>query len=395
MAAAAPSPQNRSEAMDDVFRIELLPAQHGDCIWIEYGPRDAVRRILVDGGPVGAYGALRERVMRLDAGRRDFELLVVTHVDADHIEGALKLLGDAEAGARFGDVWFNGWPQIAKALPHAPPAAAPAAGERAPKHGEYLALRITRAGAAWNRWFRGRAIHVGAAPGPLPSLTLDGGMTITLLGPTSAQLAKLRTEWDRAAQRLGATPGDADAFGRQLDAAARYRGGGVPREPDADLGAVARALDDSAANGSSIAFLAEYGGRRCALLGDAHAPGTEQALRVAAHARGEQALRLDAVKLPHHGSAGNVTEALLTAMDCKYFLFSTNGAKHEHPDEAAVERVIRHAARTPHLVFNYAAPQTLPWIDPARQHERGYVASGPEGAAGTAVDLLADAVIRS
>jgi hypothetical protein len=46
-------------------------------------------------------------------------------------------------------------------------------------------------------------------------------------------------------------------------------------------------------------------------------------------------------------------------------------------------------------VFNYASAQTLPWIDPARQLERGYAASGPAGAAGTTVDLLADAVIRS
>lgn len=395
MAGTGSPSQNRRDTMDDVFRVELLPALHGDCIWIEYGPRDALRRILIDGGPLGAYGALRERVMRLDAGHRDFELLVVTHVDADHIEGALKLLADTEAGVRFGDVWFNGWPQIAKALPHAPPAAEPSAGERAPKHGEYLALRITRAGAAWNRWFRGRAIHVGAVPGPLPSLVLDGGMTITLLGPTSVQLAKLRTEWDRAARRLGAAPGDADAFGRQLDAAARYRGSSAPPGPEEDLGDVARALDDSIANGSSIAFLAEYGGRRCALLGDAHAPATEQALRVAARARGEQVLRLDAVKLPHHGSAGNVTEALLGAMDCRCFLFSTNGAKHAHPDDEAVERVIRHAPSAPHLVFNYASAQTLPWIDPARQRARGYTASAPEGAAGTAVDLLADVVIRS
>ena len=33
-----------------MLRIEMLPAAHGDCLWIEYGSGTNVHRILIDGG---------------------------------------------------------------------------------------------------------------------------------------------------------------------------------------------------------------------------------------------------------------------------------------------------------------------------------------------------------
>jgi len=38
-----------------VFRVELLPAAHGDGIWIEYGNAKKPGRLLIDGGPVSTY----------------------------------------------------------------------------------------------------------------------------------------------------------------------------------------------------------------------------------------------------------------------------------------------------------------------------------------------------
>ena len=75
-----------------MLSIEMLPARHGDCLWIEYaeGVSDRTRRILVDGGPGFAYGALRARIEQLPLAEREFELVVVTHIDADHIEGIIR-----------------------------------------------------------------------------------------------------------------------------------------------------------------------------------------------------------------------------------------------------------------------------------------------------------------
>ena len=63
-----------------MLRIEMLPAAHGDCLWLEYGSGTTVHRILIDGGPAHTYPALRERILHLPANARRFDLLVITHV---------------------------------------------------------------------------------------------------------------------------------------------------------------------------------------------------------------------------------------------------------------------------------------------------------------------------
>jgi len=81
--------------------------------------------------------------------------------------------------------------------------------------------------------------------------------------------------------------------------------------------------DRTPPNGSSIAFLAEYQGKSCMFLGDAHAPVLVDAIeRLLAH-RGEEKLRVDAMKLPHHGSRNNVSRELIELLDCPRYLVST------------------------------------------------------------------------
>ena len=43
------APPRKFEAMS-IFRIDMLPAREGDCLWIEYGDPDHLNRMLVDGG---------------------------------------------------------------------------------------------------------------------------------------------------------------------------------------------------------------------------------------------------------------------------------------------------------------------------------------------------------
>ena len=110
-----------------MLRIDMLPAAQGDALWIEYGDEHSPKRILIDGGTKGSWKeGLRARIEGLPAADRHFELLIVTHIDADHIDGALKLLQDETLGTSFGDVWFNGW----RHLPETLEPLGPVAGER-------------------------------------------------------------------------------------------------------------------------------------------------------------------------------------------------------------------------------------------------------------------------
>ena len=63
-------------------------------------------------------------------------------------------------------------------------------------------------------------------------------------------------------------------------------------------------------------------------------------------------LRFDAIKLPHHGSMSNISEAWLQWVDCKRWLISTNGAVFHHPNIETVELIARRCPQ-PILLCNY------------------------------------------
>ncbi len=398
--------------MSTIFRLEMLPARHGDCLLLEYGDAERPHRVLVDGGPIGAYGALSTRMAALPADQRELELLVITHVDGDHIEGCLKLLNHREL-ATFRDIWFNGWPHIAQPLKEPPPprtgassanaGAGPGAGagagvaagadenaQRSALQGSMISVRID--GRQWNAAFQGAPIFVPAA-GPLPVRELPGGLRLTLLSPTLDKLEKLRAAWDRALERAELDPSDEEALRQRLDGRTAFRAGGLRRRPRPEeiLSSAALALgpiDNAVANGSSIAVIAEYEGRRIALLGDAHAPTLTAGLRRLAAATGEVRLRLDAVKMPHHGSAANLSEELVNRVDCKTWLVSTDGSLFNHPDDEALHTVVRRVPGA-RLVFNYRSARTAPWDDAALRAAHGHEAFYPAAEnAAIALDLM-------
>ena len=53
-----------------MLRIEMLPANQGDCLWIEYGDPKKPRQILIDGGTSGSIKPLVAKVKALPASRR-------------------------------------------------------------------------------------------------------------------------------------------------------------------------------------------------------------------------------------------------------------------------------------------------------------------------------------
>src|SRR5262245_21460442 len=151
-----------------MFRVEMIPAERGDCLWIEYGPARRPHRVLIDGGPLASFRHLRARVESLPPSQRRFELLIITHVDLDHIEGIIKLLNDRSIDVHFDDVWFNGYKQLEDAQ---------LAGDGlGGMEGEYLTGLIRTRKFKHNRAFGKRPVMIEADRRTrLPSITLAGG----------------------------------------------------------------------------------------------------------------------------------------------------------------------------------------------------------------------------
>lgn len=362
-----------------MLRLEMLPAAHGDALWLEYGDADHVNRVLIDGGPGSCYESLRWRILAIPPGQRHFELLVITHVDADHIEGIIKLLQDDELNCRFDDIWFNDWKQIDN-LPDLPEIPA----NLGPVQGEFLgALIETLADQAWNGAFDGAAVHVPPGDATLPEHTTPAGLKLTVLSPTRQTLEALRRDWDKAVKDAGFTPGDRTQALAQLHAQKRL---GPPRQDRLGDETRPSELDSSSNNGSSIALLAEFDGKRVLLSGDAYAPELRQSLQRWMSANDQKKVKLDAFKLPHHGSTNNITPQLLEILSCKRYMISTSGAIFNHPDAETIDLILdNHNARgKPRLYFNYNTDDTGRWADLSDQAARRYVAHYP---AGTSVEF--------
>jgi beta-lactamase superfamily II metal-dependent hydrolase len=353
------------------FDIEMLPAGHGDALWIEYGNDSTTHRWLVDCGTRQTARFLARRVEQLPASERLLELFVMTHIDADHIGGALPFFGAVQQRLRFADVWFNGWRHLSGVL--------------GARQGEMFSSALQDLELPWNVWRDGGAIVVDGDT--LPTATLPGGMRLTLLSPTPAQIRRLAPVWKQELERHGLSPGARIDYNRFLRSA-------PSTSTDVDALADEPFTDDTAPpNGSSVAFLAEFAGATALLAADAHAGVLAGSIRRLLAQRGEARLKLDAFKLPHHGSRNNVSIELLQLLDCPRFLFSSNGDYFAHPDRQAVGRVIRYGRQDfgarPGLHFNYRSGLNEVWERPALQERYGYTAHYPApGSAGLGVALL-------
>lgn len=354
--------------MATAIRIEVLPARLGDCLLVECLRADGtVWRMLVDGGPPDTWPLLEGRLTRPGPGGRHLDVVVITHIDSDHIGGMLPFFGSATAHD-LGDVWFNGRTHLGE--PGDP---------RSVDQGESIVAALVEGvgGSSplpWNRAFGGGPVVTDPASG-YREVVVDRGPRITVLSPTQDRLAALRTSWSTFLRRA--------LRGRDRD----LRGPPDLLQPLGELAALAARptpRDGSIPNGSSIALLVEHRGASVVLGADAFGPVLTAGLRAVAAARGLPALAVDAVKLPHHGSKSNVLTALVAAAPAQHYLVSSNGDVFNHPDDAALARVVLGAARGATLGFNYRNARTERWAARTLTTRFGYTAAYPQPGAAEA-----------
>lgn len=364
-----------------MFRVEMLPAYEGDSLWVEYGDAAAPRHLIIDAGRKETYRRLVDRVVALD---KAVELFVMTHIDDDHIFGAVPLFADRRLHRNvFKDVWYNGYTHLDPSIAHRPQADV-----LGPENGEIFAALLLKGGHPWNEALDGGATIVVPDTGTLPCLRLADDMTLTLLSPTWGCLLALKGFWERELDQF--KPGDAEAA---LEMFSDRR----PLQPDVlgDFLDVEELLerpyssDTREANGSSIAFLAEHDGRAVLFTGDAHPPVLEQSIIRLLRERGQTTLSLDALKISHHGSKNNTSTKLLEMLDCRRFLISTNGSRHGHPDQESIARIVhrnRERAEPTELYFNYHTNQNRVWDNDELKDDWNYQTHYPT-IAGSFVDL--------
>jgi len=362
--------------MSNIFRIQVLPAQRGDALWIEYGDSGNPHRILIDGG-ITRTGRdhLRTRVAALGAAPH-LDLLVVTHIDLDHIQGIITLLKELPPGTTIDRIWFNG----RNHLPEDP------LEPQGPLQGlELMEVLTEKHSQAWNRDAAGGAIAINADGSPRV-FSMPGDMKITVLSPDNAKLIELRREWDEVVEAFGAEEEDIEEEGA-VALPAGLEGFGAEDVDIDTLADVKFTEDKKAANGSSIAMLLEFAGQRALMLGDAHPSLVLKSLQKLSPGG---PLDVACVKLSHHGSRNNTHKELIKQLRTTRWIFSSNGAQTKHPNQEAVARVLKFCPnpRPRSLIFNYRTDFNKSWDDDDLRNDNAFTTQYGDETNGVLVNLL-------
>ncbi len=338
--------------------------------------------MLVDGGMRASYtehvaptlGELREQGKNLD-------VVCVSHIDRDHVYGILQMMEDLVAwrvhdyqvnhgNARHREprskrppevsrIWHNAFHEIV--------------GENSGQIGDMLAATATILYGSESEKIRERAesqheltASVGDAielshriggeqlriplnpeydnklmlvKKPQPRLAI-GEMSATVLGPSKADLRKLRDEWnewlednERELRRIRDRVREVEAQLAGDEIARVIQPALVQTE---ELGRRERVTTPNLA---SLMLLVEEDEKSILLTGDGHhldiLKGLKHHRKLDRHGR----IHVDVLKVQHHGSEHNIDEAFCDAVTADHYIFCGNGA-HHNPDARVVKLIV-------------------------------------------------------
>jgi hypothetical protein len=340
--------------------LKAVQAKHGDALLLTA----AGATVLIDGGPPGVFNRFLEpHLEALDDGGEEppeIDLLMVSHIDSDHIAGILDMTGDmieaqeedARPLVRVRRAWFNSFADTIARTGLAKPSAATASAASlasafddlglsglshehpslvlsSVKQGRNLRRDLKTLSIDINARFKDRLALAGNANTPWSVSDL----TLTVIGPTKVELDALKKEWAKQLPKI---------LAKEAKKAART--------------AAAAALDKSVFNLASIVVIAEAGGKRMLLTGDARGDMILRWLKAAGFPGGKA--HFDLIKIPHHGSDRNVTTEFFKKVTADHYLVSGDG-KHGNPEPEMFRMLFEARGDAPYTVHMTYAPDEI------------------------------------
>lgn len=311
------------------MRIKMLPAMSGDCIEIIVD-KPKPHMIIIDGG-MGKIckTILKKDVMDWSDKNGPVDLAILTHVDNDHISGFLTLFSDASFDKNtLSALWFN-------------------YGEKIEDHKHFSPLnRIYINSNNCNTSHKqGDELYglLNAKGIPLVAPVVAGmvkdfdQIRIDVLSPSKEVLEKYVNSKDY--QGIS----DNDIF----TSAAR-------KDYDKSIEElVGKKCDESSittTNMSSIAVIISCDNKKIMCLGDSKASEIEKELRKRGFSE-DKPLKLDYIKVAHHGSAHGTSDSLLSIIDCSNYLISANW--NGLPSKECLSRIVVNSKRKAVFWCNY------------------------------------------
>ncbi len=353
-----------------MFTLEALQAKHGDFLLLHYGDPADPKLVVIDGGPNKVW--IPTLKPRLEAIRDDLtpgetlpiRMLMVSHIDDDHINGALDMTKelveahedheplryefetlwhnafDDVVGAHSAEFFSSGMAEVgAASLEEITPSVGGLSGEAAAvvasvRQGRQLRKDAEKLGLPVNMPGGGL---IAANGDDTDTVDLGDGLEFRILGPRQDQIDALQKKWDNELERLGLAVVAAGEAG------------------------VAEMLDRSAYNLASLVILASAEGKTMLLTGDARGDHILAAVRDAGLLV-DGKLHVNLLKMPHHGSDRNVDTDFFRIITADHYVISGDG-KHGNPEVATFEMIFTARGNDPFTIhMTYPAAASGSWL---------------------------------
>lgn len=363
-----------------LITIKSYPAKNGDCFLISFGEtEEGKKHLLIDCGYFDTYqNYLKNDLLQIGESGATLEKLILTHIDADHIQGAIKLLkeNNSEKFITIKEVWHNSYRHLCKQkegeigvrqerilqqiIRRGYPQNESKQGEQgiSAEQGTTVGALLLQGNYPWNGDFNNQVVCIEQKS----AVKLNPDTNIYLLSPDKQKLDTLKNLWSEELKKygvnfnLGSSQLYDDAF-EMLMAWEKEKVKVAPKQISATAETLEELLgipfdeDDTTTNGSSIAFILQVQDKRLLFLADAHPALIVQSLKTY---QNEGTIIFDLIKVPHHGSFGNISRELLNRIDSERYLVSTNGQRNNHPDKETIAHIItRKVDFHRKLYFNY------------------------------------------
>ena len=297
-----------------MVEIHMLPVGVGDFFWIRFAKDNSLEHnILIDGGH-DKFSWIYERIFRFIATKNQKALIIMTHIDADHIQGAAQAMANLPFNLLdhvIDRIYFNTGRGIAKTMHKKSEQSSERQflmpEDQIPVFERNLNHSVQDAETFLEMIERKRMSSRLVDYTIAGTEVIYGGAILRFVSPGKKELERLSEKWEAYDRRRGI----------------HYTAVGMPKDDDIQsLMNEKLGIDTSVSNRSSLAFLFEYQDINGAFLGDAAAPVIYRGLKELGITA---PYPLDFLKLPHHGGRYNMSDKLIKMLPTRNYLLSTEG----------------------------------------------------------------------
>ncbi|MEL5893471.1 hypothetical protein AAE250_08205 [Bacteroides sp. GD17] len=315
--------------------IQVLPARHGDALILHCSKGINKGVIVIDGGP---YVNPRFNLFVSEVENHlPIDLMVMTHFDDDHLVGIKKFIEKHWNDNPFPvkRIWANCAKHVHFTLSEN------LSSNKASKMADVLYGISKRCPLDWEEYRLNGFVDSSIVFADIDILNPRDDLFGRFISEYKEGYGVEVKEENLSNSKDGIRDIDIDMH----DLAKRVKAPGNPSEPSELINMV------------SLSMIIRCDAFSVLALGDSFPQEIYHSLVERGHSK-ENKLRVDFVKMPHHGSAENISNDLLDIIDCANYIITTDGGKgYNHPHREALANVICHPerdyGRMIHLYFNY------------------------------------------